>query len=74
LKNAGLLIDVRGVGALWGVSLPEGLDPVVVRDRMLDDGVVVRPIAPSTLAICPPLVIQDDDVDLIVSTMQAALT
>jgi len=74
LRDTGLLTDVRGVGALWGVSLPEGLDPVVVRDRMLDDGVVVRPIAPSTLAICPPLVIQDQDVDLIVSTMQAALT
>ena len=74
LKDAGLLADVRGVGALWGVSLPQGNDPVAVRDRMLDDGVVVRPIAPSTLAICPPLVIEDDDVDLIVSTMKAALT
>ena len=74
LQDKGLLADVRGVGALWGVGLPEGVDPVAVRDRMLDDGVVVRPIAPSTLAICPPLVIEDDDVDLIVGTMQAALT
>jgi len=55
-------------------SLPAGLDPVAVRDRMLDDGVVVRPIAPSTLAICPPLVIHDEDLDLVVSTMKAALT
>ncbi len=74
LRDADLLTNVRGVGALWGVSLHEGLDPVVVRDRMLNDGVVVRPITPSTLAICPPLVIQDDDVDLIVSIMQSALT
>ena len=74
LLDAGLVTDVRGVGAVWGVSLPHGLDPVAVRDRMLDDGVVVRPIAPTTLAICPPLVIADEDVDLIVSTMQAALT
>lgn len=74
LRDAGLVTDVRGVGAVWGVSLPDGLDPVAVRDRMLDDGVVVRPIAPTTLAICPPLVIADEDVDLIVSTMQAALT
>ncbi len=41
---------------------------------MLDTGVVVRPIAPSTLAICPPLVIEDDDIDLIVNTMRAALS
>lgn len=74
LKDAGLLADVRGVGALWGVSLHEGQDPVALRDRMLDDGVVVRPIAPTTLAICPPLVIEDSDVDLIVSTMKAALS
>ena len=74
LRDDGLLADVRGVGALWGVSLPDGLDPVAVRDRMLDDGVVVRPIAPSTLAICPPLVINDEDLDLVVSTMKAALT
>jgi len=40
---------------------------------MLNDSVIVRPVAPSTLAICPPLVIQDDDVDPVVSTMQAAL-
>ena len=74
LRADGLLTDVRGVGALWGVSLPDGVDPVGARDRMLDAGVVVRPIAPSTLAICPPLVIEDDDLDLIVSTMRAALS
>lgn len=73
LKDKGLLTDVRGVGALWGVSLPDGIDPVAVRDRMLDNGVIVRPIAPSTLAICPPLVIDDADVDLVVSSMAAAL-
>ncbi len=74
LREKGLLADVRGLGALWGVSVPEGVDPVVVRDRMLDDGVVVRPIAPATLAVCPPLVIEDDDVDLIPATMAAALS
>jgi len=74
LRAQGLLADVRGVGALWGVSLQDAVDPVAVRDRMLDTGVVVRPIAPSTLAICPPLVIEDDDIDLIVNTMRAALS
>lgn len=74
LLERGLLSDVRGVGALWGVSVPEGVEPVPVRDRMLEDGVIVRPIAPSTLAICPPLVIADDDIDLVVSTLEAALT
>ena len=43
LKDAGLLTDVRGAGGLWGVSLPEGKDPVQVRDRMLDEEVILRP-------------------------------
>ena len=74
LLDEGLLDDVRGVGALWGVSVPEGTDPVGVRDRMLGHGVVVRPIAPSTLAICPPLVLEDDDLDLVPEALRAALT
>jgi adenosylmethionine-8-amino-7-oxononanoate aminotransferase len=70
----GLVADVRGVGALWAVSLPEGRDPVAVRDRMLELGVVVRPIAPSTLAICPPLVIALEDLDAIPDALRAALS
>lgn len=69
----GLVSDVRGVGALWAVSVPEGVDPVAVRDRMLASGVILRPIAPSTLAICPPLVIEDDDLDAIPDALRAAL-
>ncbi|MCU1621993.1 MAG: Acetylornithine transaminase [Frankiales bacterium] len=71
LEADGLVTAVRGVGALWGVSVEE---PVAVRDRMLALGVIVRPIAPSTLAICPPLVIGDDDLDAIPAAMRTALT
>ena len=74
LQAAGLVADVRGVGALWAVGLPEGADPVAVRDRMLGEGVIVRPIAPATLAICPPLVITDDDLAAIPAALRTALT
>ncbi len=70
----GLVADVRGEGALWAVSVPDGVDPVGVRDRVLDLGVIVRPIAPTTLAICPPLVITDDDLDAVPAALRAALT
>jgi len=73
LRADGLVADVRGVGALWAVGLPDGVDPVAVRDRVLDLGVVVRPIAPSTLAICPPLVIGDDQLDEVPAALRAAL-
>ncbi len=73
LQQEGALADVRGVGGVWGVSVPDGTDPVAVRDRMLDLGVVVRPIAPVTLAICPPLVITDDELDEVVATLRTSL-
>jgi adenosylmethionine-8-amino-7-oxononanoate aminotransferase len=74
LQAQGLVDDVRGIGALWAVSVPSGVDPVAVRDRMLDDGVILRPIAPSTLAICPPLIIEDADLDAIPEALCAALS
>jgi adenosylmethionine-8-amino-7-oxononanoate aminotransferase len=74
LLDDGLVADARGEGAIWAVSVVDGADPVAVRDRMLDEGVIVRPIAPATLAICPPLVIEDADLDLIGKTLRAALT
>jgi adenosylmethionine-8-amino-7-oxononanoate aminotransferase len=74
LQTKGLIADVRGIGALWAVGLPDGVDPVAVRDRMLAEGVILRPMAPSTLAICPPLVIEDDDLDAIPDALCAALS
>jgi adenosylmethionine-8-amino-7-oxononanoate aminotransferase len=71
LEADGLVTEVRGLGALWAVSVP---DPVATRDGMLARGVIVRPIAPHTLAICPPLVIEDADLDAIPAAMRAALS
>ncbi len=56
------------------MSVPEGTDPVAVRDRVLDLGVVVRPIAPVTLALCPPLVISDAELDEVVQALRTALS
>jgi putrescine aminotransferase len=74
LREDNLLADVRGVGAIWAVSVHPGTDPVAVRDRMLTLGVILRPIAPVTLAICPPLVIDDDDLDAIPAALRSALS
>jgi putrescine aminotransferase len=74
LLSEGLVSDVRGVGALWAVSVLPDQDPVLVRDRMLEHGVVVRPIAPSTIAICPPLVISLQDLDAIPDALRAAVS
>ena len=70
----GLAAEVRGAGAVWALGLAPGRDPVAARDRILEAGAVVRPIAPSTLAMCPPLMIPDDDLDLLLSAVRAGLS
>ncbi len=67
------LPDVRGHGAMWAVDLPDGLAAAEIRDRMLTHGVIVRPLGSSTLAFCPPLVIDLADVDLVSTALDAAL-
>jgi 4-aminobutyrate--pyruvate transaminase len=69
----GLVAEVRGAGAVWAVGLDADGDASAVRDRMLDGGVICRPIGADTLAFCPPLVIEDGQVDRIVDTLASAL-
>jgi adenosylmethionine-8-amino-7-oxononanoate aminotransferase len=58
---------------VWAVGLHEGINPMDVRATMLQHGAIARPIAPSTLAFCPPLVIDDADLDLLLAALDAAL-
>lgn len=74
LTGDGNLSGYRGVGALWAAKLPEGTEypqTVAIRNTMLDMGVVCRPIGDS-LAFCPPLVIEDADIDKVLDVLAAA--
>lgn len=74
LVDDGNLSGYRGVGGLWAAKLPEGsefADAVAVRDTMLDNGVICRPIGDS-LAFCPPLVIDDADVGTMIDVLADA--
>lgn len=66
----GLIESCRGVAGMWAAVL--GRDSVPVRNTMLENGVIVRPIG-EILAICPPLVITDDEIGRMVDTMADAL-
>jgi adenosylmethionine-8-amino-7-oxononanoate aminotransferase len=74
LRDEGLLIDVRGEGAIWGVSVPAEVDVVATRNAILEEGVIVRPVPLNHLAMCPPLVITDEQIDKIVSSIRKVLT
>ena len=70
LVGDGLIESWRGIGAVYAAEL--GRDSIPVRNEILANGVIIRPIG-TCLAICPPLVISDDEVGRIIDTMAAAL-
>ncbi|MGH9116496.1 MAG: aspartate aminotransferase family protein [Acidimicrobiales bacterium] len=70
LRDDGKVVDVRGDGAVWAVGLRPDQSAPAVRDAMLERGVIPRPIGESTLAFCPPLVIDDADIDRCVAVLE----
>lgn len=72
LLDDGLVTEVRGAGAVWAVELPEHLSAPAVRDVVLGHGVIVRPLG-NALAMCPPLVVTDAEIDKLVDAIGAAV-
>jgi putrescine---pyruvate transaminase len=68
----GLVDHVRGEMAVWAVGMKEGQDAMVIRDRMLEQGVITRAIANHSNTFCPPLVITDAQIDQIIDALAAA--
>jgi putrescine---pyruvate transaminase len=69
-----LVREVRaGIGLLGGVEMNDPAHAQQLTTYCLDHGVIVRPIANGTLQISPPLVIEQDDIDLIGDVLGAGL-
>jgi adenosylmethionine-8-amino-7-oxononanoate aminotransferase len=66
------LRDVRGVGGMWAVTTPDGVDEVAVSEDMRKRGVLARPVYGS-LTFCPPLVTSDQQLDRIAAALDEAL-
>jgi putrescine---pyruvate transaminase len=71
LQDDGRIADVRGDGAVWAAGLGPDQSAPALRDAMLEHGVIARPIGEATLAFCPPLVIEDADIDRCVEALAA---
>jgi adenosylmethionine-8-amino-7-oxononanoate aminotransferase len=63
LARDGVIAAARGDGAIWAAELPAGRDAVQLRDALLARGVIVRALSASAVALCPPLVIEDAEID-----------
>ncbi len=74
LKSDGLLTEVRGVGAIWAGQVTDATTEqgIQIRDKMTDMGVICRAIN-GALAFCPPLIIDDGDIDLMIDTAAKAI-
>jgi adenosylmethionine-8-amino-7-oxononanoate aminotransferase len=72
LADDGLLAGARGAGAMWAAAMKPGQDATVLRARILEQGVIVRPIGDHTLTFCPPLVMTDAEIDRVVDSVAAA--
>ncbi|MGI9604029.1 MAG: aspartate aminotransferase family protein [Acidimicrobiales bacterium] len=70
LAADGLIAGYRGAGAVWAAEL--GTNAAPARNAILEQGVIVRPIG-TALAICPPLVITDEEVGTVIDSMAAGI-
>jgi acetylornithine/N-succinyldiaminopimelate aminotransferase len=65
---------VRGAGLLLAVELAEGRDAREVAARLLQGGTIVNAVTPTALRLAPSLLITDDELDLAVERIKAALS
>ena len=63
------------MGAIWAVDVvdPDRRSAAEVAEAMLEAGVIVRPIGEATVALCPPLVMTDDEADRLLDSLAAAV-
>lgn len=73
LVDKGSVAEVRAAGAVFGVGMHPHTPAAVARDALLEQGIIVRPIGDSTLALCPPLVITDEQIDACVEALATTL-
>jgi predicted acetylornithine/succinylornithine family transaminase len=64
---------VRGAGLMLGVGLEEGLDAREVYADLLEHGLIVNAVDPSTIRLVPPITVSDMEIDEAVGLLAAAL-
>ncbi len=67
------VVDVRGTMGIWALALGPKLQAPILRDSLLNFGVIARPIGTATLAFCPPLVISDDQLQRCIEGTRLAI-
>jgi ornithine--oxo-acid transaminase len=66
--------EVRAVGLWAGIELVPGLPARQVCERMLELGVLAKDTHETTVRLAPPLVVTEDEVDLLIETVGRAVS
>jgi acetylornithine/succinyldiaminopimelate/putrescine aminotransferase len=73
LRGVPGVVDVRGRGLMLGVELAEGLDAKLIYGDLLDHGLIVNAVTPTTLRLVPPITVSDAEIDEAVALIIASL-
>jgi putrescine---pyruvate transaminase len=73
MLTEGLIAESRGLSGIWAIDMVDGVSAVDVRDDLLGHGVVVRPLGTATIGLCPPLVIDEEDLARITDGLTTVL-
>ncbi|MBO9313809.1 MAG: aminotransferase class III-fold pyridoxal phosphate-dependent enzyme, partial [Chloroflexus sp.] len=63
--------EVRGLGLLVGLELKSRVQPVIT--SLIDQGVLALPAGPNVLRLLPPLVIEQTDLERVVTAIATVL-
>jgi acetylornithine/N-succinyldiaminopimelate aminotransferase len=74
LRGAPGVADIRGRGLMLGVELTPGLDAKAIYLDLLDLGLIVNAVGPTTLRLLPPITVSDDEIDEAVAMIVAVVT
>jgi acetylornithine/succinyldiaminopimelate/putrescine aminotransferase len=73
LHDVEAVVDVRGRGLMLGVELAPGFDARAVYADLLDRGLIVNAVSPTTIRLVPPITVTDSEIDEAVAMISAAL-
>lgn len=73
LRGVPGVVDVRGRGLMLGVQLDDGLDAKTAYFDLLDAGLIVNAVNPTTIRLLPPITVSDAEIDEAVAMIASAL-
>jgi acetylornithine/succinyldiaminopimelate/putrescine aminotransferase len=73
LSSVAGVASIRGEGLLLGVELADGIDAASVNAALLERGLIVNAVTPTTLRLAPPLTVSDAELDEAVTAIAEVL-